>query len=150
MRCFYYAFRGIASAYRRERNMRIHSATAFYAVCAGFLCGIAPAEWLAVVICIAAVISLELLNTALEALCDEVAQGYSRYVRIAKDCAAGAVLVFAAASIVVGLVIFLKEENFAQGTEYIASNPWTWAAALVSLAFFIKIIFFTWRKTDDK
>ena len=150
MRCFKYALQGIASAYRRERNLRIHSAAAWFVTAAGVICGISGAEWIAVAICIGLVISAELVNTAIESVCDAVTAERRPEIKIAKDAAAGAVLVLAAAAAAVGLIIFLRAENFSRGMESFRAHPWLLAAAAVSLAFFTKIIFFTWREKDGR
>ena len=97
---------GIRLAFK-QRNMRIHAAFAVAAVALGFALAIDAASWLAVVLCIGGVFSLEVLNTALEALVDLVSPGYHELARQAKDCAAGAVLVMAVVSIVVACIVYL-------------------------------------------
>ncbi len=150
MRCFLFALRGIVAAYKRERNLRIHSAAAYFAVSAGFICGISYGEWLAVIICIGLVTAAELINTAVEAACDAVTRSLSEEIKLAKDTAAGAVLILSAASFSVGLAIFLRGENFGRGIERFDEHPWLWVALILSIVFFIKIIFFTWRENNDK
>lgn len=149
MKCFLWAAKGIAAAYRRERNLRIHSAAAYFVLWAGVISRISPLEWTAVAICIGAVIAAELFNTALEAACDALTREQSPHIRLAKDAAAGAVLVLAVTSIAVGIAIFVQADNFARGVEAFGSYPLLWAVLAVSLLLFIKIIFFTWRDRHD-
>ena len=73
----------------------------------GFALRISPAEWIAVVLSAALVLSLEASNTALERLVDIASPDYDELARDAKDLSAGAVLIASAASVVVGLIIFL-------------------------------------------
>lgn len=105
-RSFACAWQGIRCAFQ-ERNMRIHLCFAIAACVLGFLLRIDASSWLAIVICICLVFSLEILNTALEALVDLVSPDYHRLAKRAKDCAAGAVLVCAIGSIVVAAIVFL-------------------------------------------
>ena len=150
MSSFKNALRGIAAAYRRERNLRIHSAAAYFVTAAGVICGISRAEWVAVIICIGLVISAELINTAVESACDAQTLERRPEIKLAKDAAAGAVLVLAIAAATVGLIIFTRDESLSRGIGSFREHPWLWAAAAVSLAFFIKIIFFTWRDRDGR
>ena len=83
------AGRGLAEAVRGERNLRIDTAS-----------------WLAVIVCIGMMFALETLNTAIEAVVDLASPGYHELARKAKDCAAGAALAGAIASLVVGIIVF--------------------------------------------
>lgn len=109
MRSFFYAFRGIASAFRSEFNMRIHVVAAIVVTAAGFYFKIAAAEWGMIVLCICSVISMELINTAVEKLCDHVTAEQHPAIKQIKDIAAAAVLVTAMGCIVVALIIFFPK-----------------------------------------
>lgn len=98
---------GVAHVVRTQRNMKIHLAVAALAVALGFALRISALSWLAVIVCIALVIAMECVNTALEAVVDLASPGYSELARVAKDCAAGAVLACAVGSVAVGAVVFL-------------------------------------------
>ena len=106
MKSFVYAFAGIASAVRGERNMRIHLLAAVAAVSLGAWLGLSACEWTAVVVCCALVMSLECLNTAIEAAVDLASPDIHPLAKKAKDCAAGAVLIAAIGSAIVGCIIF--------------------------------------------
>jgi len=107
---FAYAFRGVGLA-TSGRNMRFHLVAAAGVVAAGVYFGITSTEWLLVVLCVAAVISAEIANTAIEEMCnlvDDVAElGINPAIRNIKDLAAGAVLITSIGAAVVGLVIFI-------------------------------------------
>lgn len=98
---------GFAFAFRTQRNMKIHLAVAVVALALGFAFSIAPAEWLAVVVCIVVVFALECLNTAVESVVDLVSPGYHELAKRAKDCAAAAVFVAAIGAVVVEAVILV-------------------------------------------
>lgn len=109
MRSFYYAFRGLADAFRSEVNMRIHLVAAVLVAIAGFYFKIAAGEWLVIVLCICSVIAMELINTAIEKLCNHVTAEQHPAIKQIKDIAAAAVLVTAVGSFVVALIIFLPK-----------------------------------------
>lgn len=108
MKSFGYAMAGIVRALREERHMRIHLCCAFYVVCCGVAAELDAASWAAVICCIGLVTSLELVNTALERVCNEVTMKTRPNIGAAKDCAAGAVLCAAVCSAAAGLIIFLS------------------------------------------
>ena len=96
------ALKGVRFA-SRERNFRIDIVCALITIILGFVCQISAFEWLVVVACFGLVLGGEALNSALEYIVDHVLAGK------AKDCAAGAVLLFAAASFVIGCIIFIPK-----------------------------------------
>ena len=102
-----FAVEGVRHAFRSQRNVRIHVGISGVAVIAGFALRISRAEWAVVVTLIALVIGLELLNTAIEALVDLASPTFHPLAKLAKDAAAGAILLVALGSAVVGLIIFL-------------------------------------------
>ena len=104
-KAFGYAFSGIAAA-SRERNFRIELCFAVAAIVLGFAFQISLPEWLAVVICIGAVLGLECINTALEAVVDIASPDFNPLAGRAKDCCAGAVLIMSIAAFIVGFVLF--------------------------------------------
>ncbi|MEM8638815.1 MAG: diacylglycerol kinase family protein [Cyanobacteria bacterium P01_G01_bin.54] len=105
---FRYAWAGVYYAFRTQRNFRIHTAIAVVAVGLGFGLQISTVEMAIVGLTCALVMVLELLNTALESVVDlTVEKNYHELAKIAKDCAAGAVLVAAIASVFVASLILL-------------------------------------------
>lgn len=106
VQAFACAGRGVRFAFA-ERNMRIDACFAVLAIILGIALEISFSSWCAVVLCIALVMSLETLNTALEAVVDLVSPEYNELAGKAKDCAAGAALIAACASVVVACFVFL-------------------------------------------
>jgi diacylglycerol kinase len=106
---FRYAFQGLADLLRSQPNARVHLMLAIAVVLAGLFFQISSMEWIAVIICIAAVFSMEAMNTALEYLTDLVSPDYHPLAGKAKDAAAAAVLLVAAGALAVGAIIFLPK-----------------------------------------
>jgi diacylglycerol kinase len=102
---FQYAWDGFAHVVRTQRNMRIHLAIGALVLVAGILLHLAVVEWAILLLCIMAVLVAEMSNTLIEALVDLVSPGYHPLAKLAKDVAAGAVLVTAIGSAGIGFVI---------------------------------------------
>ncbi|MEH7010102.1 diacylglycerol kinase family protein [Neobacillus niacini] len=104
---FSFALTGIKTALWTERNMRIHLFVSIVVIgCAIFL-SISKVEWLFVIAAIGGILSLELLNTAIERVVDLITEEYHPLAKQAKDLAAGAVFVYAIMAVVIGIIIFL-------------------------------------------
>lgn len=86
--------------------MRIHCTAAAAAAASGIYFHITREEWLVLLLTIGGVISLELVNTAVEKAVDLVTEKPHPLAKFAKDAASGAVLVFACLSVVIGILIF--------------------------------------------
>lgn len=109
LQSFVYAFAGLKTLFKEEHNARIHAVVAVVVIVLGLLFHISAMEWLAVLLCIALVFSLELINSAIENLADYTSPDKNDFIRRAKDMAAAAVLVSAMVSVVVGIIIFLPK-----------------------------------------
>ena len=103
---FQYAFSGLRYALRTQKNSWIHLFFTIAAICAGVLLKITALEWTVIIFCIGLVWLAELLNTALETAVDLFCPEYHPLAKVVKDVAAGAVLVAALISLVIGLIIF--------------------------------------------
>ena len=106
---FKYAFKGIGSSLKSERNMKIHFAMMVLVIIAGILLNISMWEWIICFILFGLVISLEMVNTAIEIVVDIVSPEYNLKAGHVKDIAAGAVLVNAIVAFIVGLLIFFPK-----------------------------------------
>lgn len=113
-RSFQYAFKGVASCIRTERNLRIHLAVTFYVLIASLVTRLSAVEWSLVLLCVGAVLGAELFNTAVERLCDALHPGRSPVIGTVKDLAAAGVLVFAVMSAAVGGSIFFGGEKISR------------------------------------
>ena len=107
IKSIHYAIEGITEAFREEPNLRIHVIFATLAIILAFIFKLNSNQWLALIISITLVLVLELLNTALEELTDLASPSIHPKAKLAKDVAAGAVLISALNSIIVGLIIFV-------------------------------------------
>lgn len=103
---FLCAFQGLAECICAERNMRIHIVVSLYVLYFSGYYNLSIEKFALLVIIIAVVLSLELLNTAVERACDAITKENNPLIKAAKDAAAGAVLVSAIASVVIGVLLF--------------------------------------------
>ena len=106
---FKYAFEGIVEAYKTEQNLKIHFFIMTLVIIAGFIFKISAMEWMVCLLLFAIVISLELVNTAIETTVDIAMPEINEKAKYAKDIAAGAVLFSAIISVIIGLIIFLPK-----------------------------------------
>ena len=100
------AFRGIAALLANEPNARIHLLATIAAIALGAWLGLSASEWCWIALAIALVWVAEALNSALEVLADAIHPARDPRIGRAKDLAAGAVLVAAIASAVIGALLF--------------------------------------------
>jgi undecaprenol kinase len=105
-RSFAYAFAGIWAGLKQERNLQIHFGISMAVILLGFFLHISAVEWLFIFLSIGGMLAAELMNSAIERVVDLVTSEYHPLAKQAKDMAAGAVLLFAITSVVIGLVIF--------------------------------------------
>ena len=108
LKSFRYAFNGIASAFSEQPNLRIHGVIVALVVGAGFYFGLNESEWLAVVLAIGLVVTAELFNTSLEHMVNFVSPQRQPLAGNIKDIAAGAVLLAAITSGIVGCIVFSR------------------------------------------
>jgi diacylglycerol kinase len=106
---FGYAFAGLAYCFQTQRNFRIHLAISLIVTLAGIILGLSWVEWAIVAILVVVVLAAEMVNTMVEALVDLVTEQYHPLAKVAKDVAAGVVLLSAIGSTVVGVLIFLPK-----------------------------------------
>ena len=106
---FGYAFEGIFTGIKKERNMKIHCLAMLCVVAAGLLLRISISEWCLCLVLFGLILSLELVNTAVEAVVDLVTEEKRPLAKLAKDTAAGAVLIAAIMAAGAGLLIFVPK-----------------------------------------
>lgn len=106
---FKYAFEGIVSAFKKERNLKIHFVIAVVVIVLGALFKLHKLEWLILILTIGIMIVLELINTSIERTIDLITEDYHPLAKQAKDIAAAACLVFAICTVIIGLIIFLPK-----------------------------------------
>ena len=103
------ALNGIQYFFKTERNGKIQVSVSFFVILAGFYFRLSSIEWIFILLCIGAVLALEMLNSALEHLCNMVHNDYHPAIKIIKDVSAGAVLFTSFISVITGLIIFLPK-----------------------------------------
>lgn len=106
---FVFALNGIKKSILKEPNFRIHILCTVLVIIAGYYFNISPVEWMLVLLCTALVLSMEMLNTAVEKLCDVVHKEIHPGIKLTKDIAAGAVLVSAVIAAICGSIIFIPK-----------------------------------------
>lgn len=109
LKSFYHAGQGIFSAFLSERNMKIHVGIMFLVIFSGFYFNISLQEWMICLLLFGVVISAEIMNTAVETVVDLAMPKIHPKAKLAKDLSAGAVLVLAFISAVIGIMIFLPK-----------------------------------------
>jgi diacylglycerol kinase (ATP) len=140
---FNFAIEGVVYALRTQRNMRIHMAAAIVTLIAALALNVDRMGLVAVVFAISLVFVTELANTAIEATVDVAIQGYDPLAKIAKDVAAGAVLIAATNAIVVAyLVMFEALRRVAsQGLNIVEVAPVDITVVALALTLLIVLIF---------
>ena len=109
LKSFRNAFSGIITLLRREHNARIHLLILLMVLASGIFLRISSSDWIAIFFAAGLVFISECLNTAIEYLSDVVSPEYNEKIKSAKDVAAGAVLISAIVSVVIGIIVFLPE-----------------------------------------
>ena len=105
---FKYAWAGVSYAFQTQRNFRIHVVVGALAISLGVFLHLRPVEMAVIGLTSGLVLVMELLNTAIESVVDlTVKQSYHELAKVAKDCAAGAVLVSAVAAVLVAAMLLL-------------------------------------------
>ena len=106
---FKYAFNGLIDTYRTEQSVWIYIPVSLLVILAGCLLKISTFEWLIIILILGIILSLELINTALEAVVDLATEKYHPLAKKAKDTVSAAVLVFAITAVIIGLIIFIPK-----------------------------------------
>lgn len=109
LKSFNYAFNGIGNLIKREHNARIHIFALICVIGLGIFFRIGLTEWIAITIVAGLVILTELFNTAVERLADFVEPEWNDKIGLIKDYCAGAVLISATISVIVGGLIFIPK-----------------------------------------
>jgi diacylglycerol kinase (ATP) len=106
---FNFAFEGIIHVLRTQRNMRIHFLAAVIVLVAGLAVGVSKLELIALLLAIAFVFITEMINSALEHAIDVATTSFDPLAKLAKDIAAGAVLIATVNAIAIGYLVFSGE-----------------------------------------
>lgn len=104
---FVYAWDGVCYVVHTQRNMRVHLTLGVLAVALGIYLRVSPVEWGLVFVAIALVLVSEMMNTVVEAVVDLASPHYHPLAKVAKDAAAGAVLLNALLAVIIALCVFI-------------------------------------------
>ncbi len=139
---FGYAFKGIFTAIKTERNMRIHITCfvyMFFFLFAFDFFEITRTQTAVLFIACGLVMGAELINTSIEAVVDMQGEEHTPLGKVAKDCAAGAVLVFTIFAVACGIAIMYQPLAFQKLFAYFISNPL--AIVIFAISLIIACIF---------
>ena len=144
LKSFVYAIKGITYCIANERNMRIHLCFTVYMF--GFLSffdffEVSKTQFAILFAVCGVVMSLEAVNTAVEKAVDLATAEKNPLAKASKDAAAGAVLISAIASVIVGISILYQPEAFSSLFKYYKQNPAVFAALIISLAASFTFVF---------
>lgn len=104
-----YALSGLKTLFLEEHNSRIHVVITILVIAAGILLDISLTEWLVVSLLVGLVFGLEIMNSAIENLCDYISPQWHESIKKIKDLAAAAVFVASVISVICGAIIFLPK-----------------------------------------
>lgn len=138
---FKYAFKGVTSSILYERNMRIHMCAAFYVLIFMQFYDLSASEKAIIFLTIGSVISLEIINTAIEAVVDLCSPDYHPLAKKAKDLSAGAVLTSAVISVLVAFEFFWHISAFQRIYSYFIDHILLLIGLIISLIIWILFIF---------
>lgn len=144
IKSFGYAFQGIFTAIKKERNLRIHITCLiymFFFLTAFDFFVISRTQFAILLIASGLVIGAELINTAIEAAVNMQGEEYTENGKIAKDCAAGAVLVFTIFAVLCGIAVMWQPSAFEKLFAYFTSNPVAIVLFVISVIIFTIFIF---------
>ena len=111
IKSFGFAINGLRLCWK-EPNFRIHVLVSSLVLALGYWLTISATEWVLVLLCMGMVLSLEMLNTAIEHLCNLVHAAQHPVIKVVKDVSAAAVMFAAIISVCCGLIIFLPKLIF--------------------------------------
>lgn len=139
IRSFSYAINGIRRTIGSERNFRIHLTALLYVLFFAQFYDFGRVEYAILLLTFALVLGAELLNTAVEEVVNGEYERYDMHAKLAKDIAAGGVLVCAITAVAVGVVMFWDLERFGFIFHWFISQPWRLlvlaASAVLALLF---------------
>ena len=150
VKSFRYAAEGIWHCIRHERNFRIHLVVAAYTLALAACLDLDAVRLAVLFLTVSIVFVLELLNTLAEAIVDLISPDRHPLAKVAKDVAAGAVLVSAVASVAVGICLLWQPQKLIRLLEKVLSSPAVFAVLVVSAAAAVWFIFYAGKKEPQK
>jgi undecaprenol kinase len=106
---FKFALSGIRVSFIKEKNLKFHFIFGLFVIVLGVIFNLTPTEWMFVLIAVLGMMVVEMINTSIERVVDLVTEQYHPLAKQAKDIAAGAVLIYAILSVLIGIIIFFPK-----------------------------------------
>ena len=149
LKSFGFAVRGILGALKTEAHLRFHIVAAVFVLIFAGICGFSAERFAILAVLIGTVIALELVNTSIEHACNAVTREYSAQIKLAKDLAAGAVLVVAIAAVAVAALFFLNADSLCAVVRFFGAYPFA-AAPIGALAVLSALFVALYSKSSKK
>lgn len=144
---FIYAYKGIRHTVNTQQNMRFHLSIALLVSIFSYFYKLVGLEWLALMFTITFVIVCEMINTAVENAVDIATKDFNENARVAKDVAAGAVMVASVLAVTVAVILFLKPHRLHSAFSLIFSNIYY---VLLFIVVAVLLAWWVFRKSDIK
>lgn len=143
VRSFGYALKGIGYGIATQRNFRIHLTAAAVVTVFNVMARMSVIHWCIEILCCMLVISLELVNTAVETVCDKITDEQHPLIGHAKDASAGAVLMSAIGAVVIALLVFFRGDPAYQSNvvTVLQTSQWVPIALIIGTAAVLVFIF---------
>ncbi len=146
---FRYALEGILNAIKTESHLRFHIVASFYVILFAYLGAFNCTQWCILFLTVAGVLVLELINTAVEEVCNLYTREYNKLVKRIKDIAAGAVLILSIGAVAVAFSLFISTGKLSVAFEKLTDNPLWFIPLGISVILSIIFIIFPF-KTKNK
>lgn len=101
-----YSVNGLVSYAKDGKSIILYCACSVIEIVLGFLYHINGLEWILIICILGFILSVELINTAIEAACDAITKEYNPLIKIAKDCGSGATFILFIVAIILNIIIF--------------------------------------------
>lgn len=144
---FKYAFEGVLYCIKSEKNMRFHLCAAFYVIIFMQFYDFSNSQKAIIFIVIGLVISLEMINTAIETVVDLCSPEYHKLAKKAKDVAAGAVLCSAIIAVIIGVELFWDIQTFKNIYDFFIRHILALTGLIISIVLW-GLFIFVYRTTD--
>lgn len=142
---------GVGKAIRSERNFRIHIIALLTITMFNLMAGFSATHWAIELLCAMVVISLELVNTAVEKACNAITGEESYLIGFAKDAAAGAVFVSAMGSVAIAFLVFFSEESYGNHVlAFFNSHIWALPGLILFIIAAAAFVFLPCRKKKER
>ena len=150
IKSFKYAFEGIFSAIKTESHLRFHFVAAFYVFLFAALGEFSHTQWTVLILTVALVIFAELVNTALEEVCDLYSKDFNIHIKRIKDVSAAAVLILAFGAVAVAVFLFILSGSLECAFQKLIAAPLWFIPLGLSAVFSVYFVGFFGRRNRKK